>query len=75
MFLMFGNISLTGETIVNDYTFTKAVCDENNFCQDYEIRCNGEQVVSQTHIKGASVQYPKDWKDPRTKEERERLCK
>tara|TARA_Y100000310_G_C20638294_1_gene792442 strand:- start:664 stop:948 length:285 start_codon:yes stop_codon:yes gene_type:complete len=74
LFLMFGNVSLTGETVISEYTFTKAVCDENNYCQDYEIHCRGEQVLAQIPIQGSERQYQNNWEDPRTKEQIEKLC-
>lgn len=64
--------NITGET-VKEYTHTKAVCNENNFCQDYEVTCQGEKVVD---IKptGYIVQNPDDWKDPRNQEEIGQWC-
>lgn len=57
-----------GETKVSrGYSYTKAICDENS-CQDYVIVCEGPEVISQTPIEGAQVQYPLNWKDPRSQE-------
>ena len=57
---------LTGQAVARDYyTYTKAVCDENNFCQDYEVVCENKQVVNITPITGASIQHDKSWEDPR----------
>lgn len=70
--------SITGSTagIEKDYfySYTKAVCNEKNFCQDYEILCNGNDILNMIPITGASVQFSSDWKDLRDKETRERLC-
>lgn len=68
-FLFKGNI--TGFFIKNPefnqnyYTHTKAVCNETNFCQDYEIACNGTEVISTKPITGAVIQHDESWKDPR----------
>lgn len=58
----------------NIYSYTKAICNETNYCQDYEITCEGEKVISTQLITGAAVQHSENWQDPRDKETRERLC-
>jgi len=70
---------LTGQTIDNEenlseYTYTKAICDERNYCEDNEIKCRGNKVISITPITGAAVQFSEDWEDPRDEKEIERLC-
>lgn len=58
-------LTLTGQ-VVRDYkTYTKAVCDKNNFCQDYEIVCENKEVVNITPISGAIIQHSDSWEDPR----------
>lgn len=58
--------SITGGTIEDDYyTYTKAICDENNYCQDYEIVCRNGNVEKINPITGAAVQNPTNWEDPR----------
>jgi hypothetical protein len=69
--------SATGSTIGNineEYTYTKAICDKNNLCQDYTITCEGDELISKSPITGAVVQQEENWKDPRTKEQIEREC-
>ena len=56
-----------------DFMWTKAICNES-FCQDYEIRCKNNQLVSQTPITGAILVIDNDWEDPRPKEMQEFLC-
>ena len=65
---------ITGNSI-NDFThsYTKAICDENNFCEDYEIICNENKLVKFTPT-GFTLQQPDNWKDPRNPEETEELC-
>jgi len=60
---------ITGEAVKDYYTYTKAICDENNFCQDYEIVCEGEKFIEMNPIIGASVQNPDEWQDPRDESE------
>ena len=79
-------IALTAITVVSSqqetpnseaskqHSWTKAICDKNNFCQDYEIECTGNQLVSMSPITGAFIQQDKTWQDPRTFEHRNRVC-
>lgn len=67
----FQNIS--GLATVNYYSYTKAICNENNYCEDYEINCEGNKVSSMKFT-GAAIQNSFNWKDPRDKETIERLC-
>lgn len=69
------NVVLTGDAIcTTKYSFTKAICNDTNFCQDYEIICNGQDLVSMEPLTGAVVQYPDSWNDPRTSEEIYKTC-
>jgi len=56
------------------HTYTKAFCDESNFCQDYEIICKGKELIKTNTITGATIQQEKDWEDPRTKSQIKKLC-
>ena len=67
-FIMTGSVVSEQDEI---YSYTKAICNENNFCQDYLIECEGKEVQEMNPIKNAHVQHPKNWKDPREKRE---LC-
>jgi hypothetical protein len=59
-----GNI--IGNTIARDYyTYTKAICNDDNFCQDYVITCENKEVTSVEPITGAAIQQDDDWEDPR----------
>ena len=73
IFLIFNLFQITGEVVINSYTYTKAVCNNSNYCEDYEIACKGNDLVSFTPT-GAAIQLDNDWKDPRDKELIERLC-
>ncbi len=76
--LIFLNQAFTGRVIEteneNIYSYTKAICNDTNYCQDYEVICDGERVVKISPITGAVAQYSKNWKDPRDKEMIDRLC-
>ncbi len=61
---------MTGAVIKNQYTYTKAICTETNFCQDYEINCNNGGIVEMTPITGAFVQHNSNWQDPRENKSR-----
>ena len=50
---------------ITSYSYTTAICTDSNLCQDYVIECQGPVLKSKTPIEGASVQFSKDWKDPR----------
>ena len=60
-------------TEINSYSYTKAICNETNYCEDYEINCEGNKVVSMKFT-GAAIQNSLSWEDPRDKESIEKLC-
>jgi len=53
------------------YSYTTAVCNSSNFCQDYEIICKKNEIINQSKITGAFIQHSLDWKDPRRQK---KLC-
>ncbi|MEK6945595.1 MAG: hypothetical protein AABW63_02270 [Nanoarchaeota archaeon] len=57
-----------------EYSFTKAVCTEGNFCQDVVVACKNKQTVSVTPIQGAFAQFSPKWQDPRTQEQKDKEC-
>lgn len=65
----------TKNTQKTDYhSYTKAICNETNFCQDNLIECEDNNVKSINPITGAFVQFDKNWQDPRTQNQIERGC-
>ena len=77
--LLLTNPILTGQTINNEenlseYTYTKAICNEKNYCEDNEIKCRGNEIISVTPITGAAVQFSENWEDPRDSKINEKLC-
>ncbi len=70
--------SLTGDAISNSnkeqYIHTKALCNNTNYCQDYQITCSGNQTLSIKPITGSAVQYSENWQDPRETGQRTLTC-
>ena len=75
-FVNFINANIAGNAIKNnfDYSFTKAVCDDKNFCQDYIIKCQNNKTLEMSPITGAAIQFSSSWKDPRNKDAIEKKC-
>ncbi len=48
---------------LNEFSYTMALCDDGNFCQDYEISCKDNEIVSSTPLTGAFVQHDESWVD------------
>ena len=73
--IVLGQTYITGNIVRNDfsYSFTKAICNNENFCEDYEIYCDGKNLI-RLNPTGAAVQFPESWKDPRNKEQIEKSC-
>ena len=55
------------------YMHTKAICNETNYCQDFQISCNEERAIMLTPITGAIIQFPENWIDSRNDSDKE-LC-
>ena len=67
---------ITGHSISpSEHSYTRAMCDENNYCQDYKIDCYNGRIIRIQQIIGASVQHLPEWKDPRENTSIEDLCK
>ena len=69
------SFNLTEEdAVIETNSYTKAICDENNYCQDYVVSCNRNKVLSMNPITGAVVQFSEGWQDPRDEETRNGFC-
>lgn len=66
--------TVTGAAVSDSYSYTKAICNDTNFCQDYVVVCNGNDLVSSTPITGATIQHSLSWQDPRSQELIESFC-
>lgn len=56
------------------YSYTKAICNSENFCQDYEIFCKNQEIIKMSPITGAAIQFPENWEDQRDEEMRSKFC-
>jgi hypothetical protein len=56
-----------------DHTWTKAICNSDNYCQDYEISCYDNTFVKMTPT-GAAIHFSESWRDPRTENLINKLC-
>ncbi len=66
---------LTSEEItISEYSFTKAICNEDNYCEDNLIVCKNHALVSITPVEGASAKFPHEWQDPRSEDAINKLC-
>ncbi len=74
VFISANNLLFTGRIIGGQdfHSSTIAICNETNYCEDYEIECEGETTI-RTTATGFSIQHPENWKDPRGKQ-KENLC-
>ena len=72
--LTLANQDASGSVVSKEYSYTKAICSEGNFCQDYVIVCDGQNMLSKTPIDGATAQYSLDWQDPRSPEVIDGFC-
>jgi hypothetical protein len=56
------------------FSYTKAICNKNNFCRDYKISCEGKNILKISPITGATIKFSPDWKDPRDEETIKKGC-
>lgn len=73
IYFVFSLSQITSQTSTNYYSYTKAICDDSNYCEDYEITCQNEEVIK-INPTGAAVKFSDDWQDPRDKEIIEKIC-
>ena len=74
LILVVSAINETSLEIGTNYTWTKAICNSSNLCQDYLIECKNKSVVSMSPITGAAVKFSDDWHDPRPQENINKIC-
>ena len=70
--IMKNSNSTVSSTEINR-TWTKAICNPNNYCQDYEISCSNNNFISMAPT-GAIIHFSENWKDPRDEDAINRLC-
>lgn len=54
-------------------TWTKAVCNEKNYCLDIQITCSENEVFN-IQPTGELARFPENWVDPRPIEIIEKWC-
>jgi hypothetical protein len=59
--------------VIPTSTWTKAICNEENYCLDIQITCSEDSVID---IKptGEGAFFPEDWQDPRPTEMIKKWC-
>jgi len=63
--LIIPGFNLTGKIIdKNHYSYTTAICNKTNYCEDYVVECN-ENSDPKLTATGLSIQQDKNWKDTR----------
>ena len=72
-FFAFDQSFITGNSIADRYSYTKAICNSTNYCQDYVVTCHGTDVLSVIPT-GDVVQFPETWNDLRDNQTRDKLC-
>jgi hypothetical protein len=55
----------------DNYQYTKALCNDSNYCEDYIIECSGKELKRFSPT-GMVIQKKENWNDPR--ENPEELC-
>jgi len=75
IFISLNNILFTGQTIKTQrsHSSTIAICNETNYCEDYEVECEGEKTVK-TVATGLAIQHEEKWTDPRGEQNLETVC-
>jgi len=70
--ILSSDLSISGYPAI--FSHTKAICNETNFCQDYEIHCEDEKITKMSQITGATVQFSGNWIDPRDETTKNKIC-
>lgn len=60
--------------VFETHSYTTAICDSTNYCQDYHIKCNGKNILNLNPLTGAAIQFDSDWNDPRNESETNGFC-
>jgi hypothetical protein len=73
LFFIIVNALKTEPKIVPTSTWTKAVCNEKNYCLDIQITCSKDRIID---IKptGEGAYFPEGWIDPRPIEVIKKWC-
>ncbi|NCN51793.1 hypothetical protein GW931_02165 [archaeon] len=44
LILSISNLNLTGNAVLEKYAYTKAICNNSGYCEDFLIECNGQNL-------------------------------
>jgi len=69
-FLLFLNFL---DDSLDNYSWTKAICNKTH-CQDYEIICDGKEIVTQAPITGAVIKISDTLEDLRDEKNKKEYC-
>jgi len=72
-FIIVNAVKTEPEKIVPTSAWTKAVCNEENYCLDIQITCSDNGVID-VKPTGEGSYFPDYWEDPRPVEIIERWC-
>lgn len=64
--------SLVGSRVTGYTTWTKAICN-NNSCQDFEITCQGKELIDIKPISNIVI-FDDSWEDSRPEELKNSWC-
>jgi len=75
IFLSLNDFLFTGKIIENQnlHSSTIAICNETNYCEDYEVECKGNEIVKM-RATGFGIYRSEGWKDPRENHNPENPC-
>ena len=73
IFIIANAIKTEPEHKIPTSMWTKAICNEENYCLDVQITC-GEDGLIDVKPTGEGIQFPDDWVDPRPVKMIERWC-
>lgn len=54
-------------------SYTKAICDGDNYCEDYEVICESGKIA-ELNPTGYAVRFSANWQDSRSEEDRRIAC-
>lgn len=72
-FIIVNAVKIDSNQKIPTSTWTKAVCNEKNYCLDVQITCSNDKIID---IKptGEGTYFPENWVDPRPIEFKEKWC-
>ena len=72
-FIITNAVKVEPKQTIPTSTWTKAVCNEKNYCLDVQITCNEDEIIDVIPT-GEGAYFPENWVDPRPIEIIEKWC-